>query len=617
MSTTMQGPIFSVLEPIVQRRDDGSILLRSRNPLPEYARCITDRIHYWAAAAPDRMALAQRTREGGWRQLSYAEVRDQMRRIGAAMLARGLSVERPVLVLSGNDIEHALIALGCMEVGIPYCPISTAYSLISQDYGKLRFAFELLRPGLVYATQGAAYAKAIQACTPPGVEVVIGDGTAPELGATPFHDLLKTPVTPAVEAAHRLIDADTIAKFLLTSGSTGFPKAVTNTQRMLTANQVMIRECMVFLKDEPPIMLDWLPWAHTFGSNHNFGIALYNGGTLYIDEGKPMPGAVEATVRNIRDVSPTIYFNVPKGYEALLPYLEADEDLRQKFFGRMKFLFYAGAGLSKPVWDELKALSVRTTGEPVRIITSLGSTETAPAAILGTREVDRPGIVGLPMPGVEMKLVPNNGKLEARVRGANITPGYFGRADLTQEAFDEEGYYKLGDALKPFNADDWAEGLVFDGRVSEDFKLATGTWVSVGPLRGHILACCAPLVSDVVVAGHDRDDIRVLAFPDPATCRKIAGASAEAPLTEVLAHPDVRRIVQEKLDLQAAEATGSSSRVVAVMLVAQPPAIDLGEITDKGSLNQRAVLTHRAALVEELYADAPSGRIIYASRKPS
>lgn len=615
MSMSTQGPIFSVLEPVVQPRDDGSILLSVRNPLPEYARCITDRIHYWAAATPDVTALAQRDASGAWRKLSYAEVRDQMRRIGAAMLARGLSVERPVLVLSGNDIEHALIALGCMEVGIPYCPISTAYSLISQDYGKLRYAFELLTPGLVYATQGAAYAKAIKACTPAGVEVVIGDGTAPELGATPFADLLKAEVTPTVEAAHRLIDADTIAKFLLTSGSTGFPKAVTNTQRMLTANQVMIRECMVFLKNEPPVMLDWLPWAHTFGSNHNFGIALYNGGTLYIDEGKPVPGAVEATVRNIRDVSPTIYFNVPKGYEALLPYLHADEELRQKFFGRMKFLFYAGAGLSKPVWDELKALSVQTTGQPVRIITSLGSTETAPAAVMGNRDVDRPGIVGLPMPGVTMKLVPNNGKLEARIRGANITPGYYKRDDLTQDSFDEEGFYKLGDALKPVNKADWSEGLVFDGRVSEDFKLATGTWVSVGPLRGHILACCSPLVSDVVVAGHDRDDIRVLAFPDPASCRKLADLPESTPMAEVLGHPAVRKVFEDKLSVQAKEATGSSNRVVAAMLVAEPPAIDLGEITDKGSLNQRAVLSHRAVLVEELYSEHSSERVIYAKRK--
>lgn len=605
----LDRPLFRFIDARVEARPDGSIVLRAAHALPAYARCLTERVREWARIAPSRPCLAERAGDG-WRTMTYAEVADAMRRIGAALLARGLGAERPVFVLSGNDLGHALIALGAMDVGIPFCPVSTAYSLISQDFGKLRYAVQLMTPGLVYATQGRAYQKAIAAAIPPGVEVVIGDGTHAELGATALADLLQTSPSREADVAHAAVSGDTIAKFLLTSGSTGMPKAVINTQRMLCANQAMLREAMVFLQAEPPVMLDWLPWSHTFGGNHNLGIALYNGGTLYLDDGKPMPGAIEATVRNLRDVAPTIYFNVPKGYEALLPYLRADETLRERVFGRLKFVFYAGAGLSKTVWDEIRALSQGNGRGPIRFVTSLGSTETAPAAITNCREEEEPGIVGLPLPGVEIKLTPEAGKLRAWLKGDNVTPGYWRRDDLTRAAFDAEGFYDLGDALRPKTPGDFRSGLVFDGRMSEDFKLATATWVSVGPLRAQLIDHFAPLMRDVVIAGHDRDEIGILVFPDVDACRRHAKAAAEAPVAEVLAHPHVCTAFRERLAALAARAKGSSTRVTRAMLLVEPASIDRGEATDKGSLNQRAVLEHRVALVEELYATPPSARVI-------
>lgn len=605
--------LFGQLHPVVQVAPDGSMLVRTETPLGEYARCLTDRLHHWAAIAPDRVFIAQRDGSGGWRKLTYGETSQLVRRIGSALLARGLSAERPILILSGNSIDHALMALGAMDVGIPYCPLSTAYSLISQDFGKLYYALELLTPGLVFAAEGKAFARALKAsrATQGGEnrELMVSDESADELGATRFASLFDTPVSPEAEAAHAAITPDTIGKFLLTSGSTGFPKAVSNTQRLICSNQVMIHQALTFLQDEPPVMLDWLPWAHTFGSNHNFGIALYNGGSLYLDDGKPVPGGIDATVRNIRDVSPTIYFNVPKGYEALLPHLEADAELRKAFFGKLNLMFYAGAGLARPIWDAYLRLGQETTGRLIPFTTSLGATETGPAALFNARIVDRPGIIGLPMAGVELKLVPNAGKLEARLRGPNITDGYWRRADLTAAAFDEDGFYKLGDALKPADPQDFSLGLIFDGRVAEDFKLATGTWVSVTTLRTHVVGHFTPLISDVVITGHDRDDVGMLVFPDFAVLRNLTGRLTATP-DELIVDPAVRAALLEKLRVLAKESTGSSTRIVRALLMTEPPSIDLGEITDKGSLNQRAILANRAALVERLYDDTPEPHIL-------
>ena len=533
-----------------------------------------------------------------------------MRGIAQALLQRKLSAERPIAILSGNDIEHALLALAAMVVGIPYAPISVPYSLMSSDFGKLKSIIADLTPGMVFVSDGKPFARAIDAAVPLDAEIVVTANPLGNRSTTMFADLVVTEPTGAVDAANAKVGPDTIAKILFTSGSTGYPKGVINTQRMLCSNQAMIRAGLAFVGDEPPVIVDWLPWNHTFGSNHNFNLVLDNGGSLYIDEGKPLPGAIAATARNLKEIAPTIYFNVPKGFEALLPHLRADAALRKNFFSRLKVMFYAGAGLQQYVWDELTQMSVDTSGERIIFLSSIGSTETSPLALSCNWDFDRPGNIGLPSPGVELKLVPNEGKLEARLKGANITPGYWRRPDLTADAFDAEGYYRIGDALKFVDPADPAKGLLFDGRLAEDFKLASGTWVSTGALRAQFVDHFAPLLRDAVIAGADRDDIAALAFPDVEACRKFANLPAEAPAAAVLGDARLREEFRRRLGTLAKQSRGGSTRVCRMVLLDEPPSLDAGEATDKGSINQRAVLTRRAALVDELYARPASARVI-------
>jgi feruloyl-CoA synthase len=600
---------------VVERRSDGAIVLRSPHPLPAFPQKLTERLVHWANATPNCVFLAQRDASGAWRTLSYADALAKVRAIAAALLERGLSPDRPIAILSGNDIEHALLGLAAMHVGISYAPISVPYSLLSKDFGKLKTIIEVLQPGLVFAANGAAFARAIAAAVPPSVEVAVTANPPGDRPATLFSELSNTQPTPAVEAAHAEIGPDTIAKILFTSGSTGQPKGVINTQLMLCANQAMIRCGLAFVADEPPVIVDWLPWNHTFGSNHNFNLVLHNGGSLYIDDGKPLPGLIDTTARNLRDIAPTIYFNVPKGFEMLLPHLTADRALRENFFSRLKVMFYAGASLSQHVADAIQRLAVETTGERVMVLASLGSTETAPAAVACCWESERTGNIGLPLPGVELKLVPRDGKLEARLRGVNITPGYYKAPHLTADAFDDEGFYKIGDAVKFADPADPSKGLLFDGRLAEDFKLATGTWVSVGPLRAAFIAHFAPLVRDVVLAGADRDDITALVFPDADACRKLApDLPADASAAILLADQRVRAEFARLLDTLLQSGSGTSSRICRAILLAELPSLDIGEMTDKGSINQRAVLANRAALVEDLYADPPPPHVIIADR---
>ncbi len=621
----MRAPLRAVRlgapEVLVEHRADGCILLRSPRPLAPYPQKLTERLAHWAEAAPHRIFLAQRDGTGAWRSVTYAAAFASVRAIAAALLARDLSPERPIAILSGNDIEHALLGLAAMHVGIPYAPISVPYSLVSQDFKKLRAIIDILTPGLAFAADGSAFGRAIAATVPRNVEVVVTANPAGDRPMTLFADLAGTPPTLAVEAAHAKVGPDTVAKILFTSGSTGQPKGVINTHRMLCANQPMIRGGLAFLEDgEPPVLVDWLPWNHTYGSNHNFNLVLDRGGSLYIDEGKPLPGAIEATVRNLRGIAPTIYFNVPKGFEMLLPHLSEDRALRETFFSRLKLMFYAGAGLSQHVHDAFQELAVETVGERIMFLTSLGSTETAPAALACSWESEHVGNIGLPLPGLELKLVPNEGKLETRLKGPNITPGYWRAPTLTAAAFDEEGFYKIGDALKFADPADPAKGLLFDGRIAEDFKLATGTWVSVGPLRMTFIAHCAPLVRDVVLAGPDRDEVAALIIADVEACRKLAsGLPPNAAPATVLTYPQVRKAFERLLDALSDPSRGTSARIGRAILLADPPSLDVGEVTDKGSINQRAVLAHRAALVEELYADPPSPNVIVAggSRIPT
>ena len=598
----------------VERKPDGTILLRSPRALDPYPEKLTERLAHWGEAAPERIFLAQRDRTGAWRSVTYGAAFASVRAIAAALLERELSPERPIAILSGNDIEHALLGLAAMHVGVPFAPISVPYSLVSRDFKKLKAIIEILTPGLVFAADGAAFAPAIAATVPQDVEVAVTANPVSDRPMTPFTELLDARPTAAVEAAHAMVGPATVAKILFTSGSTGQPKGVINTQQMLCANQAMIRGGLAFLGDgEPPVLVDWLPWNHTYGSNHNFGLVLDRGGSLYIDEGKPMPGAIEATARNLREIAPTIYFNVPKGFEMLLPHLSEDRALRERFFSRLKLMFYAGAGLSQHVHDAFQELAVKTVGERIMFLTSLGSTETAPAALACSWESEQIGNIGLPLPGLELKLVPNEGKLETRMRGPNITPGYWRAPALTAAAFDEEGFYKIGDALKFADAAEPAKGLLFDGRIAEDFKLATGTWVSVGPLRMAFITQCAPLVRDVVLAGPDRDELAALIIPDVEACRKRAPElPPDAAAAVVLAHPQVRKAFEQFLGALSDPRRGTSARIARAILLAEPPSLDVGEVTDKGSINQRAVLAHRAALVEELYADPPSANVIVA-----
>jgi feruloyl-CoA synthase len=613
---TPQAPLRAVRlgapDAVIERKPDGAIHIRTSQALGAYYNKLSEPLETWARVAPERIYLAQRDADDRWRELRYAEVLAQVKRIAAALLRRGLSAERPIAVISGNGIEHALLGLAAMYAGIPYAPISPAYSLMSSDFGKLRMMMGLLTPGLVFAADGAMFGKAIAAAVPENAELVVTRNAPADRKTTAFSDLIGAQDASGVAAAQAAVTPDTIAKFLFTSGSTGTPKAVINTQRMLCSNQAMIAAGFLFVRDEPPVVMDWLPWSHTFGGNHNFNMVLVNGGSLYIDDGNPTPPGVPKTARNLREIAPTIYFNVPKGYEALVPHFRADETLRKTFFSRLKVLFYAGAGLNQTTWDDLTQLAIETTGERIIFLSSLGSTETSPLALACTWDFDRAGNIGLPSPGVELKLVPNEGKLEARLRGPHITPGYWRQDELMAAAFDEQGYYKIGDALKFADPSDPLKGLLFDGRIAEDFKLSTGTWVSVGPLRARFIDHFAPFVRDVVFAGPDRDDIAALVIPDIDACRKLAGLGPEAAPDAIVQHASLRTKFSELLRNLAALSLGSSTRIARAILMAEPPSMDKGEMTDKGSINQRAVLSNRAALVDELYATPFSPRVISA-----
>ena len=593
----------------VERRPDGSMLVRSPEPLAPYPRSMTDWLDHWARAAPDRVFLAER-QDGGWRKVTYAEARAIARRVAQAIVDRGLSPERPIAILSGNSVDHALIGLGAMIAGVPYAPVSQPYSLVAKDFGKLKTILDVLTPGLVYVGDGARFTLALSAGVPKDVEVVAGVNPPKAWPSTTFEAFIAKPAGPEVDAAHAKVGPDTVAKLLFTSGSTGSPKGVINTQKMMTSNQAMLRGVNPSYHMVAPVLVDWLPWSHTFGGNNNFNLVLSAGGSFYVDEGRPLPGAIEATVRNLRDVSPTIYYNVPKGFEMLLPYVEQDADLRRSLFAHLQAFFYAGAALAPHVREAFERLGRETVGHVVPILTSLGSTETGPSALSVTEKACAPGVVGIPNHGVEIKLLPSGDKLEARLKSPSVTPGYWCRPDLSKDAFDEEGYYKLGDALKFYDESDPELGFIFDGRVAEDFKLATGTWVSVGPLRVKFIAHFGPYVADLVVAGHDRDDAAALVVPNMPACRELSGLGEGASDAEVLLHPKVRETFSTLLAAFNKKAGGSSGRFARLILMDDPPSLDTGELTDKGSINQRAVLALRADMVEELYAETPSARTI-------
>ncbi|MFY9316175.1 MAG: feruloyl-CoA synthase [Burkholderiales bacterium] len=564
---------FAPAEVEVDKRADGATLLRSPQALKPYARAVGDWLVHWHERAPDRTFLAERKGEG-WRRVSYRDALSDARRIGQALLDLGLGPERPVAILSDNSVDHALLALGAMHAGVPVAPISPAYSLMSKDFAKLKYIFELLNPGLVFAEQAEKFAPALAAV-----------GAA----STPVARLLETNPGSTLEVAFSRLAPDTVAKILFTSGSTGIPKGVINTHRMLTSNQQSWAQLWPFLEDRPQVLCEWLPWNHTFGGNATFNMVLRNGGTLYIDGGKPAPGLVEITAKNLREISPTLYFNVPRGFDLLMPMLEQDAALRHSFFRDLDMVFYAGAALPQNLWERLEKLALAEKGGNLAMLSAWGSTETAPMASCVHYPIERAGVVGNPAPGCELKLLPSGGKLEIRVKGPNVTPGYHRSDELTRAAFDEEGYYRIGDAMKLADPAAPEKGLVFDGRVAEDFKLTTGTWVHVGAIRVKLIAAGNPIIQDAVIAGHDRNEVGALVFLSPAAPKDPAEIRAKLVAT-------LKELVNE---------SGSSTHPVRLLVMTEPPQIDAGEITDKGYINQRAVLERRAALVERLYSGAP------------
>ncbi len=601
---------FGVTRVTLRDGPTGTHYLNADQALQPYPDRITDRLRQWAEAAPERTWMAQRERAvdadgktalGDWKHVTYAQAWATARNIAQSLINRGLNAERPVVILSENSLEHALLALGCLVAGVPFVPTSPPYSLVSTDYDKLKHVLRTVTPGLVFA-QDARYTKAILATVDSGLEVVLADGHMEGRGTTPFEALAHTEATPAVDAAMAATGPDTIVKFLFTSGSTKLPKAVINTQRMWCANQQQMTQSMPVLAQEPLVLVDWLPWNHTFGGNHNFGMVLYHGGTLYIDDGKPTPALMHETLRNLREISPTVYFNVPTGFEAIANAMKTDDALRKTLLARVKMFFYAGAALAQPVWDSLYESEEREIGQRIVMTTGLGMTESGPFGIFVTNPNVRAGDLGVPTPGLELKLVDMQGKTEVRYKGPNITPGYWRAPQDTADAFDEEGYFKTGDAVKWIDETDIHLGLKFDGRIAEDFKLATGTFVSVGPLRGKIIAAGAPYIQDVVITGLNMKEVGAMVFPT-AKVRELAGLGAEASMHDVLDSAPVLAHFQSVVNTLAQSATGSANRIARLCLLADAPTIDRGEIADKGSINQRAVLAHRADTVAQLHAD--------------
>ena len=584
----------------------GSTYLSADQALQPYAHRMTDRLIHWANTTPDRILYARRDPSlgGAWRELSFKQALDAARNIGQALLDRGLNADRPLVILSENSLEHAMLALGAMYVGVPYCAVSPAYSLVSQDFDKLRHVLDTLTPGLVYAPDWQRYGRAIEAVVSKDAEVAINSvaGYAyPERVSGTFDTLIQTRATAAADAAMLATGPDTIVKFLFTSGSTKLPKAVINTQRMICANQQQMMQSMPAVAQDPLVLVDWMPWNHTAGGNHNFYMVVHNGGTMYIDDGKPTPALLKETLRNLSEVAPTWYFNVPVGFEAIANAMTSDEKLRRNFLSRVRQLFYAGASLAQPIWDSLYASAEAEYGERVVMTAGLGMTESGPFGLFVTTPHSKAGDLGLPAPAMELKLVPMGDKTEVRYRGPNITPGYWRNPEATAESYDEEGFFCTGDAVRWIDPDDHHQGLRFDGRIAEDFKLNTGTFVSVGPLRAKIIGTGAPYVQDAVITGLDLREVGAMLFPT-AELRTLSGLGADASLADVAASAPVMAWLQELVNILAKTSTGSASKIARAVILTEPPSIDKGEVTDKGSINQRAVLKHRADLVAALHA---------------
>ena len=585
---------FAVPRIVSERWADGTLILRSAEQLADHPVSVVHSFRAGREAHPGRLLLAERV-HGAWARLTWGDARTQADALAQGLLDRGLA-DRPVMVLSGNSRLHLVVALAAMTVGVPLVPTSVAYSLQSADHSKLRAMADLVDPGLVVA-EDAAFSSAVAAVA--GGRTVLSPDSALS-GALHPDDLAATP-TEEVDRRCAALRRDDVAKILFTSGSTGTPKGVLNTHGMLSVNQQQMRQAWPFLVDEPPVLLDWLPWSHTFGGNHDSNMVLANGGTLWLDDGRPVPGLVERTVRNLADAQPTIYLNVPAGYAALLPHLERDPAAAQAFLSRLRLGFFAAAALPQQLWDRLQKLSAEHGGT-MQMTTSWGLTETSPAATSAHFPITRSDSLGVPLPGVELALVPTGDKTEVRVRGANVTPGYHGRPDLTEAAFDEQGFFRTGDAVALADPDDVAAGLLFRGRIAEDFKLSTGTFVSVGTLRPQLLSASQGLLTDAVICGENGSEVTAMVWLHPDHARRCDDAGI----------PDdgLRAELVQTMERLAAPGGGSSQRVERLLVLGEPPALDACEITDKGYVNQRAVRERRARLVALLSAEPAPSQVI-------
>ncbi len=599
-----------------ERRADGSVLIWQEHALGPMHRSIAHLLQQKAAEHPERNLIAQRVvgpdlKTGDWRFMTYGEANRRADRLAQALIERGLGEGDSLMILSGNSIEHMVMMLGAMKARVAVAPVSVAYSLFSGDHGKLRHCAALVKPRMVFADSGPGFARALKAVAGEGVEIVTCH-PAPDLAQTPYDSLFETNPGPAVAASMEKIHHGTVAKYLFTSGSTGMPKGVIQTHGMMCA-VIAGQESLRTEEPDPdeiPQGLEWMPWNHISAGNIGFNGNLNAGGTIYLDAGKPLPGMFDETIRNLREVSPLVFGSAPIAFGMLADAMEKDAGLRDRFFAKLKYMGYGGATLSQDLYERMQALAIASTGMRIPFTTMYGATETQGITVVHWL-TERVGLVGLPLPGITLKLVPNGQKLEVRVKGPTVTPGYVNRPDLTEAAFDEEGFYKLGDAAKFVDPDDVSQGLVFDGRVTEDFKLSSGTWVSVGTLRAEAIAACSPLIQDAVVAGQDKDFVALLAWPNMAAAKEIAGVEAGSTPDEILRSPAVAAFVRERLRAHNKAAGGSSNRIARVMLMSEPPSIDGHEITDKGYVNQRATLERRAKLVDALYAaDPPPDAIV-------
>jgi feruloyl-CoA synthase len=579
-----------------ETRADGALLLTSAIPPRPCVTSTGDWLHRWADEAPGRVFLAER-HGAGWREESYSATLQKVQALASALLGRGLTSETPVAVMSGNGVDHGLLALAAQYVGIPIVPLAEQYSLIPEAHGRLIEALALVRPGMVYVSDAARYAGALALDALEGVEIVASLPEGAPRPVTPFAELLKGDASADLAGAHAAVGPDSLAKILLTSGSTSNPKGVLTTQRMMCVNQAQIAAVLPFLSERPPVLLDWLPWNHVFGGSHNFNMMLANGGSLYIDDGKPVKPLFARSVENLGMVAGTLAMNVPVGYALLLEALREDQDLKRRFFEDLDLIFYAGASLPAETWGGLERMAMEIRGKVPMMISSWGMTETAPATIMVHENIGGAGVIGVPLPDVRVKLLPlAEDRFELRVAGPNIMPGYHHDPEKTAAAFDEEGFLVTGDAVKLRNPGDLNAGLLFDGRTSEDFKLSSGTWVRAANLRLSVLGALDGLVQDVVVTGQDRAQIGLLIFPLPAA---LAGAG-DGPVLEA---PELSAEIAARLRV-GMEHAGSSMRVARALLMAEPPSVKDGEITPKGSLNSRRILTRRAALLDRLYDDA-------------